>query len=73
MGSFVGARSKTTTWGVMNLAFKQYLYGHITDERLHDFGIVINSLKHFRKQFEQAWRHGAGDPDDDEGGVWFVD
>ena len=27
---------------------------------------MINSLKHIRKQFEQAWRHWAGDPDDDE-------
>ena len=50
----------------MNLAFKQYLCDHITDERLHDFGIMINSLKHIRKQFEQAWRHGACDPDGDE-------
>ena len=50
----------------MNLAFKQYLHDHITEERLHDFGIMINSLKHIRKQFEQAWRHGACDPDDEE-------
>ena len=27
---------------------------------------MINALKHIRKQFEQAWRHGAGDPDDEE-------
>ena len=27
---------------------------------------MINSLKHIRKQFEQAWRHGDGDPDDEE-------
>ena len=43
-----------------------YLHDHITEERLHDFGIMINSLKHIRKQFEKAWRHGAGDPDDEE-------
>ena len=48
----------------MNLAFKQYLQNHITDERLREFGIMINALKHIRKQFEQAWRHGVGDPDD---------
>ena len=50
----------------MNLNFKQYLNDHITEERLHDFGITINALKHIRKMFEQAWRHGAGDPDDEE-------
>jgi hypothetical protein len=50
----------------MNLNFKQYLHDNITEERLHDFGIMINALKHIRKQFEQAWRHGAGDPDDQE-------
>ena len=27
---------------------------------------MINALKHIRKMFEQAWRHGAGDPDDEE-------
>ena len=27
---------------------------------------MINSLEHIRKQFEQAWRHGAGGPDDEE-------
>ena len=50
----------------MNIAFKQHLHDHITEERLRDFGIMINSLKHIRKQIEQAWRHGADDPDDEE-------
>ena len=27
---------------------------------------MVDSLKHIRKQFEKAWRHGAGDPDDEE-------
>ena len=50
----------------MNLTFKQNLHDHIAEERLHDFGNMTNSLKHIRKQFEKAWRHGAGDPDDEE-------
>ena len=31
-----------------------------------NFGVMINALKHILKQFEQAWRHGAGDPDDED-------
>ena len=27
---------------------------------------MINALKHIRKQFEQAWRYGAGDPEDED-------
>ena len=27
---------------------------------------MINALKHIRKMFEQAWRYGAGDPDDED-------
>ena len=27
---------------------------------------MMNALKHIRKQFEQAWRHGAGDPDNED-------
>ena len=50
----------------MNLGFKTFLCGTITEERLNDFGVMINALKHIRKQFEQAWRHGAGDPDDED-------
>ena len=50
----------------MNLSFKTSLCGTITEERLNDFGVTINALKHTRKQFEQAWRHGAGDPDDED-------
>ena len=65
-----GRPGRNVAWdyvlGKMNLAFKQYLHDHITEERLHDFGIMINSPKHIRKQFEQAWRHGAGDPGDEE-------
>ena len=50
----------------MNLGFKTFLCGTITEERLNDFGVMVNALKHARKQFEQAWRHGAGDPDDED-------
>ena len=50
----------------MNLSYKQYLCGTITEERLNEFGVMINALRHIRKQFEQAWRHGAGDPDDED-------
>ena len=50
----------------MNLSFKSFLCGHITEERLNDFGVMINALNHIRKQFEQAWRHRAGDPDDED-------
>ena len=50
----------------MNLSFKTFLCGTITEERLKDFGVMINALKHIRKQFEQAWRHGAGDPDGED-------
>ena len=42
----------------MNLSYKQYLCGTITEERLNEFGVMINALRHIRKQFEQAWRHG---------------
>ena len=27
---------------------------------------MINALKHIRKMFEQAWRYGAGDTDDED-------
>ena len=27
---------------------------------------MINALRHIKKQFEQAWRYGAGDPDDED-------
>ena len=68
--SMTGRPGRNVAWDYvlekMNLNFKQYLHDHITEERLHDFGIMINALKHIRKQFEQAWRHGAGDPDDQE-------
>ena len=68
--SMTGRPGRNVAWDYvlekMNLNFKQYLHDHITEERLHDFGIMINALKHIRKQFEQAWRHGAGDPDDEE-------
>ena len=50
----------------MNLSLKSFLCGTITKERLNDFGVIFNALKHIRKQFEQAWRHGAGDPDDED-------
>ena len=50
----------------MNLSFKAFLCGNITEERLSDFGVMMNALKHIRKQFEQAWRHGAGDQDDED-------
>ena len=52
--------------GKMNLSFKSFLCGNITEERLSDFGVMMNALKHTRKQFKQAWRHGAGDPDDED-------
>ena len=68
--SMSGRPGRNVAWDYvlekMNLNFKQYLNNNITDERLHDFGIMINALKHVRKMFEQAWRHGAGDPDDEE-------
>ena len=68
--SMSGRPGRNVAWDYvlekMNLAFKQYLHDHITEERLHDFGIMINSIKHNRKPFERAWRHGAGDPDDEE-------
>ena len=67
--SMSGRPGRNVAWDYvlekMNLAFKQYLNNHITDDRIRDFGIMINALKHIRKQFEQAWRHGAGDPDDE--------
>ena len=50
----------------MNLSLKSFLCGTITKERLNDFGVMTNALKHIRKQFKQAWRHGAGDPDDED-------
>ena len=33
----------------MNLSFKLFLCGNITEERLNDFGVMINALKHIRK------------------------
>ena len=50
----------------MNLNYKQFLCGIITEGRLKEFGVMINALKHIRKQFEQAWRHGAGGADDED-------
>ena len=51
----------------MNLSFKSFLCGTIiTEDRLNAFGAMINTLKHIHEQFEQAWRHGAGDPDDED-------
>ena len=65
-----GRPSRNVAWDYvlekMNLSFKSFLCGTITEERLNDFGVMINALKHIRKQFEQAWRHGAGDPDDED-------
>ena len=49
-----------------NLSFKTFLCGAITEERLNDSGVMINALKHIRKQFEHARRHGAGGPDDED-------
>ena len=68
--SMSGRPGRNVAWDYvlekMNLSFKQYVQTHITDERLREFGIMINALKHIRKQFEQAWRHGVGDPDDED-------
>ena len=68
--SMSGRPGRNVAWDYvlekMNLAFKQYVHNHITDERLREFGIMINALKHIRKQFEQALRHGVGDPDDED-------
>ena len=48
----------------INLSFKTFLCCTITEERLNEFGVMHNALKYIRKQFEQAWRHGPGGPDD---------
>ena len=50
----------------MNLSFKSFLCGNITEKRRSGFGVMMNALKHIRKQFEQTWRHGAGGPDDED-------
>ena len=68
--SMTGRPGRNVAWDYvlekMNLSYKQYLCGTITEERLNEFGVMINALRHIRKQFEQAWRHGAGDPDDED-------
>ena len=68
--SMTGRPGRNVAWDYvlekMNLSFKTFLCGTITEERLNEFGVMINALKHIRKQFEQAWRHGAGDPDDED-------
>jgi len=68
--SMTGRPGRNVAWDYvlekMNLSYKQYLCGTITEERLNEFGVMINALGHIRKQFEQAWRHGAGDPDDED-------
>ena len=68
--SMTGRPGRNVAWDYvlekMNLSYKQFLCGTITEERLNEFGVMINALKHIRKQFEQAWRHGAGDPDDED-------
>ena len=68
--SMTGRPGRNAAWDYvlekMNLSYKQFLCGTITEERLNDFGVMINALKHTRKQFKQAWRHGAGNPDDED-------
>ena len=71
--SITGRPGRNVAWDYvlekMNLSYKQFLCGTTTEERLNEFGVMINAvnaLKHIRKQFEKAWRHGAGDPDDED-------
>ena len=51
--SMPGRPGRNVAWDYvlekMNLSFKSFLYGNITEERLNDFGVMINALKHIRK------------------------
>ena len=68
--SMSGRPGRNVAWDYVlekiNLSFKSFLCGNITEEWLSNFGVMMNALKHIRKQFEQIWRHGAGDPDDED-------
>ena len=59
--SMTGRPGRNVAWDYvpekMNLSYKHFLCGTISEERLNEFGVMINALKHIRKQFEQAWRH----------------